>query len=876
MLNIAHTNGIRFSAKKTHIFTTKVQCLGFELSHKHLQIDDARKDTMRNISPPHDVKSLERFIGLTNYLGRFIPKCAQHIRTFNTLRTSEVGSWDWTKEHQDSFDYILNSILHAPALAPFDPTQAHALETDGSQAGFGAVLYQYPTKRDCLNKNRTHETPVWFFSKAATGAQTKWPPYRTEIKALQLALDYGKHQLQYITFTVRGDHQNMKQYLRSKSLHDVDNWTCFWLLQISTFHFDFIYIPGAENVIADFLSRCRHTQQQEDMPESQLSRLSINLIRTDSQQEAILNALLHNDPLSHVHALFCDVIGNPLAVLLPAGHHISEYYKQDPYYGPIYTDILKPQPHRKRTAGITYFIKAQLLYSFDYTGTAKIIVPQKLIRKLILQSYRQTGYRGSPTVLATLKTTYHFQRMEYWITLICNAHTHNRNVTKRTHSYNGPSMPLPAFSAPMQCLAFDHVTGLPPVQHKQHIYDAVWVVHDMFSKYTYYIPSSTTHTSTDLVIAYMNRILPYDGLPHKFVSDNDSTYIHEMVQQLFKKLGIEHHTSVPHRPQGHGSAEISVRYLNEMIRSLHMSNQWLHLLPQFQLARNTAIHSVTGFTPQYLHRGRQLVLPTYTARLPQHPHGSTTHLQDWLTDFQTARAAIQIARHRMRWTSPNHRKFLRTGAHYPRVGALVLVHNINFGNKKGTNTYEPRYYGPYKVVHAGTTTVRVEACEGAHVTHGHQNTRPYWRIPLTTCIPYHPSDEHDSSPAPIPTGDAAGALHAASTAAQGLPCSTDATPGVITPETRAGLTVLEQAERQGKVVHLQNEPHIIEAVVGAPTIKGLVHYLLRTKEGHQFPVPRNQLHSVYLRNLKNVYNAKVRDAKRGNSVTLAPQHPGGT
>ena len=93
---IASANGIRLSANKTQLFTPNVKLLGFDLSHGALNITQSKKDTMRAMPRPTTAKEVERFIGVVNYLGRFITNCALHIRRFQTLRTALPSEYKWT------------------------------------------------------------------------------------------------------------------------------------------------------------------------------------------------------------------------------------------------------------------------------------------------------------------------------------------------------------------------------------------------------------------------------------------------------------------------------------------------------------------------------------------------------------------------------------------------------------------------------------------------------------------------------------------------------------------------------------------------------------------------------------------------------------
>ena len=98
----------------------------------------------------------------------------------------------------------------------------------------------------------------------------------------------------------------------------------------------------------------------------------------------------------------------------------------------------------------------------------------------------------------------------------------------------------------MECVAFDHCDGLPPVTFKGRVYDSVWIIVDLFSKHTWYIPSPRGATTDDLVEMYTRRILPNDGIPNKFLSDNAPTYVSApLAQSLYKALNIQHPTPNP-------------------------------------------------------------------------------------------------------------------------------------------------------------------------------------------------------------------------------------------------------------------------------------------------------------------------------------------
>ena len=59
-----------------------------------------------------------------------------------TKLTKKDTPFVWGKEQRDTQEAIIQLITHAPILARPDPSQQFELETDASQIGTGAILYQ--------------------------------------------------------------------------------------------------------------------------------------------------------------------------------------------------------------------------------------------------------------------------------------------------------------------------------------------------------------------------------------------------------------------------------------------------------------------------------------------------------------------------------------------------------------------------------------------------------------------------------------------------------------------------------------------------------------------------------------------------------------
>ena len=145
-------------------------------------------------------------------------------------------------------------FLSAPTLIRFNRTYATRVTTDASAVGIGAVLEQ-------LAKDDWQ--PVAFWSKKLKDPETRYSATDIEWLAVVDAITLvWRHFLEDIPFVVRSDHKALERKLH-KSAHDppISNRQARWIERLMPFALTFEYISGAENNVADALSRYPHTAQ---------------------------------------------------------------------------------------------------------------------------------------------------------------------------------------------------------------------------------------------------------------------------------------------------------------------------------------------------------------------------------------------------------------------------------------------------------------------------------------------------------------------------------------------------------------------------------------------------------------------------------------
>ena len=78
---------------------------------------------------------------MTNYVGHFIPNYSTVTEPLRRL-TKQGIQWEWTIEHQQSFDKLNNELIADRVMSYIDPNKETMLIVDASPVGLAALLTQ--------------------------------------------------------------------------------------------------------------------------------------------------------------------------------------------------------------------------------------------------------------------------------------------------------------------------------------------------------------------------------------------------------------------------------------------------------------------------------------------------------------------------------------------------------------------------------------------------------------------------------------------------------------------------------------------------------------------------------------------------------------
>ena len=239
-------NRLFMKAEKCVFSCTSTTFLGYIISAGSIAMDPEKVCAVEQWSQPGDRKSLQRFLGFTNFYRRFIRGYSSVAMPLTRLTSTKVR-FTWGPEAEGVFQSLKGKFTSAPILFHPDPNRQFIVEVDASNTGLGAVLSQRSA-----GDAKVH--PCAFYSHRLSPAKWNYDIGNKELLAVKLAIEECSQWLEgaRVPFLVWTDHKNFEYLHSAKRLNSRQ---ARWALFFSRFDFHLAYRPGSKNVKPDALSR---------------------------------------------------------------------------------------------------------------------------------------------------------------------------------------------------------------------------------------------------------------------------------------------------------------------------------------------------------------------------------------------------------------------------------------------------------------------------------------------------------------------------------------------------------------------------------------------------------------------------------------------
>ena len=225
---------------------SEIDFLGYTIDANGIRHNEKRIQNVKDFATPSTKAQLKSFLGLVNFF-------RDHIKDFSTISKPlylMVDSYTkrdrhqrliWSSDQLQVFENVKAAVEQCQKLYYLKKDAPVVLETDASDYGIGAYLYQVINQK---------QFPVRFLSKSLSRPQLKWSTPEKECYAIFYAFVKFEHLLRDIHFTLRTDHQNLVRIYDSGS-----KMVLRMRLAMQEFNFTPEYIKGIDNDKADQFSR---------------------------------------------------------------------------------------------------------------------------------------------------------------------------------------------------------------------------------------------------------------------------------------------------------------------------------------------------------------------------------------------------------------------------------------------------------------------------------------------------------------------------------------------------------------------------------------------------------------------------------------------
>ena len=238
------TSGLQLNKDKCRISQQEITFLGDKITPAGIQPGFAKVHAINELERPTNKVELQRFMGMINYVGRFIPDLSTRTASLRSLLTLK-SVWQWQDQQESEWIQLKETLTKEPVLKFFDPGRHIKISADASKSGLGGVL---------LQKYDEDWAPVAYASRSMTDTETRYAQIEKENLALAFACERFHDYVYGLQFELETDHKPLVA-ISKKSLADMTPRIQRMMMKLQRYDYILNYTPGKKLLVADALSR---------------------------------------------------------------------------------------------------------------------------------------------------------------------------------------------------------------------------------------------------------------------------------------------------------------------------------------------------------------------------------------------------------------------------------------------------------------------------------------------------------------------------------------------------------------------------------------------------------------------------------------------
>ncbi|XP_063634881.1 uncharacterized protein K02A2.6-like [Cydia splendana] len=551
VLEVLKENDILLNEQKCIYKVRKVHFLGHELSPSGVKPLPKYMESISNFRLPATIEELQSFLGLVNYVNKWLPNLATRTEPLKELLRKKLGKKAdikpyWTSEQDRAFTELKEALSKIQSLGYYDINDKTQVIADASPVGLGAILIQTDSNGPRI---------IAYGNRTLTDCERKYSQTEKEALALVWSVEHFNIFLFGKKFDLITDHKPLEILfgLKSKPCARIERW----VLRLQSYDYNVTYRPGKVN-IADPLSRlCKLIDAQSKGGDEHIHQIVEQARPHATSMSAIIEASVNDEEVRGVKK--------------------GVYEKE-------WNETVK---------GYKIFENELCFYGDILLRGNRIVIPQKL-RKGVLDAAHE-GHPGIVAMKGRLRSKVWWPRID----------KDAENLVKSCKSCTLVGLPNPPTPlkrrelplAPWVDVAMDLLGPLPNN-------DYLLVVVDYYSRYKE-VKISKIVTSCQ-IIKLLKEIFSRLGYPVSITVDNGRQFVSEEFRSFCEECNIIVHNTVPYWPQMNGEVERQNRDIMKRLKISHLEKKDIkESLMEYLLMYNSTPHSSTDKSPSELFFRRQ-------------------------------------------------------------------------------------------------------------------------------------------------------------------------------------------------------------------------------------------------------------------------------
>lgn len=569
-------HGLTCQLKKCHFAAKKVEYLGHVLTPKGLERQPEKNRAIEEAERPRTKRQVRQFLGLCGWYSSFMPHFEEKATPLTDL-LHKGQPFKWTHIEETAFQEIKKGIGSAPMLAHPDPQRQMCLQTDASNLGLGAVLFQ--------EKVGGGRDIVEYASRKLSSTEKNYCTAEKEALAVVWAVGKFRGFLEGRKFQLYTDNAALK-WLNTVS--GTKSKLMRWALILAEFDFEVQHVPGVSNQGADSLSRhpvaepaTSNVIPEREVPQNQNSIINEPVLMV-FQEEFNLEILRKWQEEDKACKDMIQWIG-----------------RRDSHNYPVPKEFKMCYKNFRLEKGL-------LMYSSHISNMPSVVVVPRSHSMVILEKFHDSSEAGHPGGEETFQS---IRRRFFWINMRKDITTYVQGCyicacTKASNQKADTSRRGRRPHRPWEVIALDLMGPYPRTSKGK---TGLIVVTDLFTRWVeaFAIPEATTERIVNLL---QDEVFSRYGYPRCILSDNGSQFTSKRWQRVTTDWGVEHWTTPVYNPRANPT-ERRNQELKRMLR-IHLLNKehkmWDRQIPQSLFSLRQRINRVTGYSPAELFLGRQL------------------------------------------------------------------------------------------------------------------------------------------------------------------------------------------------------------------------------------------------------------------------------